>query len=89
MSPQSPIHMIDNTIQIIIERKNPKHFCLKLKLSSLGIGYKKASTPRDAFKPERLFRKGNKKLIKLIYDIPISLKSTRQPFHKMMLFSNI
>lgn len=27
-SPQSPIHMIDNTIQIIIERKKPNHFCL-------------------------------------------------------------
>jgi hypothetical protein len=66
MSPQSPIHMIDNTIQIIIERKKPKHFCLKVKLSSLDLGYKKASTPRDAFKPEILFRKGNKKLIKLV-----------------------
>jgi hypothetical protein len=58
--------MIDNTIQIIIQRKKPKHFCLKLKLSSLDLSYKKASSPRDAFKTGRLFRKEKKKLIKLV-----------------------
>ena len=61
MGPQSPIHMIDNTIQIIIERKKPKHFCLKAKLSSIDLGYKKPCSLRDAFKSERLFSKDKKK----------------------------